>query len=1030
MKKETKGQIWRGLSTVGTSLLTLSLGASLIVNSFRADIDNVLGTVSTMMVTENQSEADYMFKSDYASTTELLDSIEDLGERMSEEGTVLLKNNGALPLSADETKKLSLLGVGSYFPVMGGDMGSTLTENVGTDADTVDMLGAFQAKGFEINPTLESLYMGLKESFKTERVLPWAVVSYYRVTAPAVEAPYGNIELGRNDLTTADGRWEESMADYNVMLVTLSRAAGENCDYTPDEKGVDPEQGLNQTDPLGLSDAERELIQAAVEAKEKNGGKVIVLLNNANAMEVEELKNNEGIDAMLEIGFPGGYGFYGVADVLSGEANPSGHLADTYVVDNSSSPAVVNYGNYGWTNADPQYSINSEIVAAEGIYTGYKYYETRYADVVLSQGNANDAVGSSTGGAWNYEDEVTYPFGYGLSYTTFSQTLDKVDVNLKERTVSAEVTVTNTGSVAGKSVVQFYVSVPYTAYDTEHQVEKAAIQLLDYGKTGIIEPGQSEVVHITADMQDMASWDGTCENAAGTTGCYILDDGEYYFAIGNDAHDALNNVLAAQDCTMEQGMTAEGEAAKVKTWTLEDFDSETFAYTENGTAVENQLQDMDLNYYMPGTVTYLSRSDWKGTWPKTYEGLTATDEMMEITRNDLVEIQPQGNPDEVVFGKDHGMTLADLKGNADFDDEQWTGLMEQVTLEDCMTRLAFGGGGISAIETITSPNVIGNDGPNGFSSRPLGANANTNEDSKDPCVVSAEDPNLGYTMGTMATQTVIAQTFNKELAAEFGKAVGNYSLWANLALLCGPGINLHRVPYCGRNHEYYSEDSVLSQYQAASYVAGAKEYGLIICPKHFAFNDTEINRSGLATFMMEQSARENGLRAVQGSVEDEGLMGMMTAYNRIGCVAGNAHYGLLMNILRKEWGFKGIMTEDFISDVNYSVLKEAVHAGVTATCNNGPNTMEAVSAKWDYWTIENVGQDEVMKQDVKNGMRWVLYTVANSNAMDGVNETTRFVTVRNWYDNLVTGLQVVFGLWTLVSVVMYLKTSRGKKEEA
>ncbi len=157
---------------------------------------------------------------------------------------------------------------------------------------------------------------------------------------------------------------------------------------------------------------------------------------------------------------------------------------------------------------------------------------------------------------------------------------------------------------------------------------------------------------------------------------------------------------------------------------------------------------------------------------------------------------------------------------------------------------------------------------------------------------------------------------------------------------------------------------------------------------------------------------------------------MMTAYNRIGCVAGNAHYGLLMNILRKEWGFKGIMTEDFISDVNYSVLKEAVHAGVTATCNNGPNTMEAVSAKWDYWTIENVGQDEVMKQDVKNGMRWVLYTVANSNAMDGVNETTRFVTVRNWYDNLVTGLQVVFGLWTLVSVVMYLKTSRGKKEEA
>lgn len=488
-EKKTKRRVWRGVATTGTSLLALSLSASMVIDTFRTDIDKFLGTQSTQMVTDNQTEDDYVYKSDYSNTTELLDSIEDLGERMSEEGTVLLKNNGALPLSADEKQKVTFLGFSSYFPIQGGDFGSTLTENKGTDADTVDMVQAFEAKGYSLNPTVQNMYLGMKEDFKSEAVLPWGVTTYYRATSPAIGGTFTSLEPSQEKLDKAEPTWKDSMNDYNVMIVTIARAAGENTNYTPGEEGVNPEQNLNQADPLGLSDTERATIDAAVKAKEQNGGKVIVLLNNASAMEIDELKNNDGIDAMLEVGIPGGYGFYGVADVLSGDANPSGHLADTYAVDNSASPAAQNYGDYEWTNADSDYSINSEIVEAESIYTGYKYYETRYADTVLGQGNASDSVGSSTGGAWTYDSEVSYPFGYGLSYTTFTQTLDSLNVDLEKKTVTAEVTVTNTGDVAGKDVVQLYASTPYTDYDKEHLVEKAAVQLLDYEKTDELAPG-------------------------------------------------------------------------------------------------------------------------------------------------------------------------------------------------------------------------------------------------------------------------------------------------------------------------------------------------------------------------------------------------------------------------------------------------------------------------------------------------------------------------------------------------------------
>lgn len=351
--------------------------------------------------------------------------------------------------------------------------------------------------------------------------------------------------------------------------------------------------------------------------------------------------------------------------------------------------------------------------------------------------------------------------------------------------------------------------------------------------------------------------------------------------------------------------------------------------------------------------------------------------MLEIMDNDTYEITAQGDTDSVTWGADNGLTLSELKG-ADLDDERWSELMDQMNLEDAMIRTGFGGTSTKAIESISSPEVIQNDGPNGINSYTLGQYANTDENSADPYVVSEDDPNLNYTFGTMCNETVIGQTFSKELAAEYGAVIGNYSIWSNLTIFWGAGTNLHRTPYNARNHEYYSEDAVLTAGLASSYIAEGKEYGVIIAPKHFAFNDTEINRSGIATFMTEQTARENGLRAVQSVVEDAGALGMMTTYNRIGVTAGNAHYGLLMNILRGEWGFSGLMSEDFI-------------------------------------------QDAQLMQDLKNVMTWQNYAIANSNAMDGLNETSTIEDINTWYDSALLAAQIVFVVLTLACVLMYVR---------
>ena len=425
-----------------------------------------------------------------------------------------------------------------------------------------------------------------------------------------------------------------------------------------------------------------------------------MLINSDNPIEIEELKEDDEIDSILWTGLPGMYGFLGVADILCGDANPSGHISDTYAVNSLSAPSMVNFGIYTYSNS----SVSGEKdgltetdkadwfeVESEGIYNGYKYYETRYEDCVLGKGNADTTEGSSTGEAWNYADEVSYPFGYGLSYTTFEQKLEKVEVQTGS-VGKATVTVTNTGDTAGKDAVQLYVQAPYT----EGGVEKSAIQLAGISKTQILEPGESETVEIEINPAYFASYDETAVKADGTAGAWVLDEGDYYFALGNGAHEALNNVLAKKTGS-EEGLVSVNDDAvinadNVQIWNLAAKDMET--YSAN---VQNALQDCDINKVIEDTVEYTTRTDWRKGWTAV-TSITPTEEMMEGLRNSRTELTENGSG--TTWDKDNGLKLIDMmiidengnySGAIDINDPMWDQLIEQMSLDEAIQFIEYGG---------------------------------------------------------------------------------------------------------------------------------------------------------------------------------------------------------------------------------------------------------------------------------------------------------------------------------------------------
>lgn len=967
MKNKRSTKALRGLTGLTSSLLVVALGTTTIANAWASKINEYLGTTNISVTGETSDSDDaYYYKSDYDNTTDLINARNDVMTKIQEEGTVLMKNDDqALPLK--KSSKVTLFGMTSYAPVYGGTVGSSSPAK-----QDLSFKECFEDAGMEVNPTMWSFYESMSKDYKRMSLAP----TWFGFTGAEMEAQ--TIRTGEVPVDKYTDTERASYSDYNdAAIVVIGRQGSEADDFGTSTDNVKDGDGTHLA--LGLQDVERDMINEA----KKNFDKVIVLINSDNPMEIEELKEDKDIDSILWIGEPGTVGLKGVASVLTGEVSPSGHLPDTYAVSSVSSPAMANFGSYTFTNATEKnfgasnYSGSNYVVESEGIYTGYKYYETRYEDTVLKQGNADSEAGASgDNGSWNYDQEVSYGFGYGLSYTSFEQNIKNFDYSGDSVTLSVEVT--NTGDVAGKDVVQLYAQTPYTDYDKENNVEKASVQLIGFEKTKELKPGESETVEVSAPKEYFASYDYK------TAKTYIMDAGDYYFAVGNGAHEALNNILAAKGYTTADGMDADGNKDLAVSYKEDSLDTTTYAMSSvTGNAITNQFEDADLNNYQEGTVTYLSRNDWEGTWPQTYDSIEATEEMQKLIKGNSYTISKDDDTSEVKWGQDGDLHIIDLIGGLDADGPN--GIID-----------AFGGKVLSTYWK--------------------------SSESDDPTYVSSKDENASYECGTFPTEPTLAATFNKELAADQGDIFAEDSLWTNITTIYAPGLNLHRTPYCGRNQEYFSEDSVLTGELGAAEILKAQDKGCILAPKHFAFNNQEVNRSGLATFGNEQTLRENELRGFQISFVKGQAKGLMNAYNRIGCTWVGMSEGLSTEVVRNEWGFKGWENTDMLSSEDYQRWEEGLLAGTDLLLNTSLDSYSDLNAK----TVKN---DLALQKRIKESLHYTLYAYVNSNLMNGVTDSTNVDYVLTVWQKGLIGVDVLFGALTLLCLVLYIRKARKIKKE-
>lgn len=1023
--------LWRGITAVGAFLLAIAIMAGAIMETYRTSLDAFVGTRSQRTVTDASADGgdSWTYQSEFKTAQDAYEGFKSMAIEESQETSVLLKNeDNALPIS--KSAKITMFGVRSYAPVYGSSGGSVTDGN-----STVQITQAFQDSGFTLNPETLKAY----ESYFSDK--EWTTPKFGGGILPEyadITAYDDPKELSLDELKSLNPEFASQYANYDdAAIVVVGRPAGENGDgYYPGAQGLADGVHTVTGNILSLSDEEMALVNEA----KANFNKVIVLVNSTNPMEIANLQDDPDIDAIMWIGYPGAYGFYGVADALNGTVSPSAHLGDVMAKNSALAPAMRNYGNIAWSNASDfaeDAAVNSYLLESEGIYTGYRYYETRYADIIMGNGGEQAAAGtyanadgtvSDSDGTWNYANEVVYPFGFGLSYTTFQQNIDSVSVQGDKKSATVVVTTTNTGDVAGKSVVQLYASVPYTDYDKANGVEKSAVQLMDFEKTDMLDPGASQTITMTVDLTNLASYD----SAGAKT--YIVDSGDYYFAIGTDAHDALNNVLAAQGYGMNDGMTQEGNAANTYKWTWDgDVDADTFSVSDNGTAITNHLSDgdyaMDYNAFEPDTVTYLTRSDWNGTFPKTYEGLQAEGRVATLLNNDFIALNTDDDVSDISVGDESSnLTLNDMKG-ADFNDERWSELVSKVSVSEFMHFAETAFHAIGAIDSVGLQEMTTDDGPGGSDSHYL------NEGQYQGTPYADADQYADKSARVAPSPVNLAYSWNKNLAYRNGEVIlGESSLVFNLPIIIGPGMNLHRHAYNSRGVEYYSEDPILSGYIGSAVVQGAQSKGTLVNVKHIAFNDQEINRSGIAVFMNEQKARELELRNLQQAMEakgrsatfsdedvgdkvyEQGALGVMTSYNRIGAVASSANAAVMTNILRDEWGFTGYAVTDFTSVSPHAAPKESILAGTSAFCGFGN---QGVS----YWTADALGSDRNVLSAIQRNLHYSLWAIANSNALNGVNSSTHTESVMTCWRAAYMGAIAVAGVLTVAGVLGYVLVS-------
>lgn len=1053
-----KKTLWQGLTMVFVFLLSVCILAAVLLETYRTAVDLALGTTSETLESDDTGElystftppAELLNSDGSGNSKAVIAAAIDLGRRQSAEGSVLLKNYGdALPI--EKGSKVTLFGVRSHSPILGAGMGvSVKGDNISLEtalSGTATQFGEINNYNFsELNLTEYGLNDGAGAGFEVNPVMVAAYQSYIEANGTPGNSPanvlFDEGEASLAELAAADPDYASSFSDYSdAAIVVVGRPSGEGTDFIYGQTAA----GFGDESPLALSANEK----ATIELAKDNFDKVVVLVNTNSAMEIDSLKEDPEIDAVLWIGHPGNYGMLGVADILCGRLSPSGGLYDIYASDSMSAPAMLNMGDYTFANArNLTRGSGKYIIEAEGIYVGYRYYETRYYDAIVNpESGASSSAGAyaSEGNAWNYSDEVTYGFGYGLTYADFDYAIEgtpRVRQSAHEIYIDFDINVRNNSTFAAKSNVQVYVQAPYIPGG----IEKSAVQLAAYGKTGMIAPGDNETVKVTVDVSYIAGYDSTFENADGTTGTYILDEGDYYFAVGNGAHDALNNMLAAQSYSLNDGMDYDGDDSLAWVWDYDfagsgNVDGTTFGISKNNVQVHNQIEYADWNYFEGAQeVTYLSRADWDGTYPVEYQSLTIPESMMSLMN---------GNYYERKSGQEVALTWESTETQhkfyelalSDFDDPRWEGLLSQMSLEEAMVLAGFGGDSLPGIASIGFEEMQAcENAGNGF----VYEFATTKLSSQAPWYIGPDDENAAWSGQVFASAPVIASAFNPDLAYEEGEFVGIEALFFGVPILWGPGLNTHRHAYNGRNGEYYSEDPVLSGVTAMEFAMGARDMGIIAAPKHFAFNDQETNRGGVAPFMTEQRAREVELRAYQIAVEatqydiergeDTGMIGLMTSFSKIGPVECTCSRGLLTGILIEEWGFNGYAVTDLSDDTD--LYYAAVYAGITGFDLRGRTniTYESLQSFTQYdgskISYNMIRTDNDFQQAMRLSNKRMVWALTQSNVMNAYNSTTHRVSHMTWWRTAyISGICVMSALTAAAVAMCVISAVKGRRKE-
>ena len=959
-KKNKAVRPWKGLTFLNLFLAIISIAVLVVATVF----DNTIAIffAGTFWELENASKEAQYFTADFADWEENEEYWRSVAEQVEAEGATLLYNkDNALPLQ--NGMKVSLLSNSSVNPIYGG----TGSGNIDA-SEAENVKDVLEDLGMQVNEQLWEFYEeGPGSIYKREE---GGVIAH--ASQVVTEVPW-------NKYTD---EVKESIKVYgDAAIVMLSRVGGE---------GVDLD--FINTNYLALDENEKNMLAAITNMKKEGSiDRIIVLLNSANAMQMDFLKDPAfDIDAVLWIGDVGLMGTEAVCKILAGQVNPSGSLVDTYVYDNYSAPAMKNFVATRYEGATKEVipeKASYYMIYQEGIYVGYRYYETRYEDYVMGTGNAGD---------YHYDSTVAYPFGYGLSYTDFAYSNLNVTYSKENDWFEVTVTVTNTGDLfAGKETVQVYLQAPYTEYDKQHHVEKSSVVLCGFEKTGILRPGESETLTVYVDRSDLTSYDSYGERT------YILDPGNYYFTVAADAHDAVNNILAAKGYTPgnTQGrMDREGNTDMVYTWLEEQFDATTYSISDTGAVITNQLDNADLNMYSgsPTEITYLSRNDWTGTYPSEIVQLSLTEHLIEDLQNVQYDPNDYEKVDMPILEADNGRKLIEMRGLA-YDDPAWGPLLDQLTFNEMCSMIADGFHWNMPAKSVEAPGTRDENGPQGLTTS----------------LLKTELAAIAF-----SSEDIMAATFNRDLMYEVGKCIGNDCLHTGVAFLYGTGNNIHRTPYGGRNFEYYSEDGYLSGEICAAEVAGMKEKGVEVLMKHFALNDSEAERIGLGVWLNEQAAREIYLKAFQAPVEDAFANGVMVAYTRFGATWSGGHYGLITGILREEWGCQGkIITDNALHE--YVNPADFVLAGGSIMDTMLPTQLNM---------IKKYKNDAVMVSAMKEAAHRNLYAVVNSSGMNGVGENTTIKLVTPWPIWVCWGLAVGFTGLFAVSAVMWTLRSRKYSE--